>query len=170
MTCTLCRKYASYRPELRSRTKRTGSVTCAGRFAGAPNTVVRRQRLCCETRECSTGMPHCPARQIWAAASIKRERTASSCATAALACARSLCPNAPDALSSGNRTSSRPSRRESRTPTIRTMRKRVGRSRARSSRGRGKTAPIVFQEQTPRQSYCATAGAARTRLISIVPV
>ena len=143
-----CVENSPSRPELRLTTRKSGPARCARDwFAGAANPRLRG-RACRAKRASARRVGRAARVRIRAAGSTRRGMTASSCATAASPRVRDHSIRMPDsdlwnanvvaAIEKGNRT-----------PTTRRMRRRVGRSRARRSRGRGATAPIA-QRRQPR--------------------
>jgi hypothetical protein len=100
VTCTLCRKVRVVPPGITIEDEEDWKCDDAPEnwFAGASNTVVRRQRLSCETRECSTGMPHCPCQaNMGRGVDQTREDGVIVRHCSIAACARALYPDAPDA-------------------------------------------------------------------------
>ena len=99
VTCTLCRKVRVVPPGITIEDEEDWKCDDAPEnwFAGS-NTLMRRQRLSCETRECSTGQPFCSC-QANMGRGVDQTRDdgviVRHCSIAA--CARALYPDAPDA-------------------------------------------------------------------------
>ena len=149
---TLCRKYASPRPELRLRTRRTDVWRGAREWFAAATPLMRSQAIV-RKREC-----------LWSAVCSRRIRRVDQTRDDGVPCATALPREithpmrGPDLGSQCRRGEGEP------TPTT------TCRGWGVKGSARGQERRVLPKGANPETIYCATAGIAPMRPISIVPV